>query len=48
MFPYPLPLPIEDINKLKMEIEELKQRVKALENKDKNNYLEKEEGLYIL
>lgn len=58
IFPYPyIPNPYinmnnpnieEEILKLQREIKILKDRVTALENKEKNDYLKKEDGLYML
>lgn len=38
----------DELTKLKYEVERLKERVNALEQKDKKNYLKKEEGLYMM
>ena len=38
----------KEINNLKHEIKKLKERVNALENKSKKNYLKKEDGLYMM
>lgn len=57
--PYPymqLPFPIpgqqqnyeEEINKLKYEVAKLKERVSELEQKKKKNYLQKEDGFYMV
>lgn len=51
--PFGMPLPVpdkyeEEINNLKYETEKLKERVNNLENKNKKNYLQKDEGLYIM
>ena len=50
--PAPLPMPNnnyeDEIIFLKHEIKKLKERVNALENKSKKNYLKKEDGLYMM
>lgn len=38
----------EEIRKLKYEIESIKKRLNNLEKKDTKNYLEKEEGMYMM
>lgn len=38
----------EELNSLKMEISRLKERVSNLENKKKNDYLKKDDTLYML
>lgn len=38
----------EELNSLKMEISKLKERVNNLENKKKNDYLKKDDSLYML
>ena len=55
MYPFPNPnyqMPSyqnqDELKKLKYEIDRLKERVQVLEEKSKNNYLKKEEGMYIM
>ncbi len=46
-----MPLPRElydEINKLKNEIDMLKERVKHLENGKKNSFLQKDDGFYMV
>lgn len=38
----------EEIVKLQKEIKQIKERLNYLENKEKNDYLKKEDGLYML
>lgn len=38
----------EEINYLKREVEKLNKRIYALENKDKKDYLQKDDGLYMM
>lgn len=53
-FPYlpPYQIPIinfeEEIKKLKYEIQKLNERIDKLENKNKKNYLLKEDGKYMM
>ena len=55
-FPY-IPNPYEimpgqtieiELNRLKQEIKLLKERIRALEKKESNEYLEKDDGLYMI
>lgn len=47
--PLPFPNNIEyEIIKLKKEIKQLKERIKNLENENKDDYLEKDDGLYMI
>ena len=39
---------IEEIKNLKLEIANLKERIKQLENKKKNDYLQNEDSLYMM
>lgn len=53
-FPYlpPYQMPIinfeEEIKKLKYEIQKLNEKIDKLENKNKKNYLQKEDGKYMM
>lgn len=38
----------EEIRMLKSEINKLKRRIEILENKDQKNYLQKDDGLYMM
>ena len=38
----------QEIEKLKQEINNLKKRISTLEQKPQNNYLQKEDGMYML
>ena len=38
----------EEIMKLKQEINHLKERIESLENKKKNDYLQKDDSLYMM
>lgn len=38
----------EEVVKLQKEIKRIKERLNYLENKEKNDYLKKEDGLYML
>lgn len=38
----------EEINKLKYEVAKLKERVSELEQQKKKNYLQKEDGFYMM
>ena len=38
----------QEIEKLKQEINNLKKRISALKQKPQNNYLQKEDGMYML
>lgn len=38
----------EEIKKLKIEIKQLNERITALEKKDTKNYLQKEDGFYMV
>ncbi len=46
--PQQIPSIEEEINKLKYEIKKLTERIDRLENKPYKNYLQKEEGKYIM
>ncbi len=46
-----MPLPrelIDELNRLKNEIDMLKERVKHLENGKKNTFLQKDDGFYMM
>ncbi len=47
----PMPIPrelVEEINKLKNEVDLLKERIKRLENNKKNTFLQKDDGFYMM